>query len=82
MLQQTFARLRGLSLGTSQVICNEEHRFLAAEQVRKLEKGSIGLEEMVTASLEIVLEPMGRSTAPAALISGPAANGNGRRSLC
>ena len=31
MLQQTFARLGGLSLGTSQLICNQEQHFLAAE---------------------------------------------------
>ena len=36
MLQQTFARLDGLELGKSQLICNQEHRFLAAEQVRRL----------------------------------------------
>ena len=38
MLQQTFARLGGLSLGTSQLICNQEQRFLAAEQVGLLGK--------------------------------------------
>lgn len=31
MLQQTFARLNDLSLGTNQVVCNQDHRFLAAD---------------------------------------------------
>lgn len=31
MLQQTILRLEGLKLGHCQVICNHEHRFLAAE---------------------------------------------------
>jgi mannose-1-phosphate guanylyltransferase/mannose-6-phosphate isomerase len=37
------------------VVCNEEHRFMVAEQLRQLEKTSSG----------IMLEPMGRNTAPA-----------------
>jgi mannose-1-phosphate guanylyltransferase len=63
MLQQTFARLNGLSLGTSQLICNQEQRFLAAEQMR----GLVGCIEGF-GSVEIVLEPMGRNTAPAVII--------------
>ena len=34
MLQQTFSRLSELGLGHSQLICSEDHRFLAAEQCR------------------------------------------------
>ena len=37
------------------IICNEEHRFLAAEQLRKIDKETKG----------IILEPEGRNTAPA-----------------
>jgi len=37
------------------IICNEEHRFLAAEQLREIKKQSKG----------IILEPEGRNTAPA-----------------
>ena len=37
------------------IICNEEHRFLAAEQLRAIDKKSKG----------IILEPEGRNTAPA-----------------
>jgi mannose-1-phosphate guanylyltransferase len=54
MLQQTFSRLSGLSIGSSQIICNQDHRFLAAEQCR---------------DAQIVLEPMGRNTAPAVILA-------------
>lgn len=55
MLQATILRLRGLDAATPQLICNEQHRFLAAEQLRQL--------DMEHAS--ILLEPVGRNTAPA-----------------
>ncbi|MDA9550278.1 mannose-1-phosphate guanylyltransferase/mannose-6-phosphate isomerase [Oceanospirillaceae bacterium] len=58
MLQQTFARLHGLDQVNSQLICNQDHRFLAAEQLR-----SIGQDA------DIILEPMGRNTAPAFIIA-------------
>jgi len=58
MLQQTFSRLSGLRLGHSQLICNQDHRFLAAEQCRA-----------VNIDAEIVLEPMGRNTAPAVILA-------------
>ena len=41
------------------VICNEEHRFLVAEQLRELDVGPSA----------IVLEPVGRNTAPAAAVA-------------
>jgi mannose-1-phosphate guanylyltransferase len=54
MLQATFRRLDGLDIQSSVTICNEEHRFFVAEQLREIDKlGSI------------ILEPMGRNTAPA-----------------
>ncbi len=40
-------------------ICNEEHRFMAAEQLRQLNIQSSG----------IILEPMGRNTAPAITVA-------------
>jgi mannose-1-phosphate guanylyltransferase len=54
MLQATFKRLYGLDVQSSVTICNEEHRFFVAEQLREIDKlGSI------------ILEPVGRNTAPA-----------------
>ena len=58
MLQQTFSRISGLEFGLSQLICNQEHRFLAQEQCRS-----------ANISTEIVLEPYGRNTAPAVIIA-------------
>ncbi|NBF09262.1 mannose-1-phosphate guanylyltransferase/mannose-6-phosphate isomerase [Pseudomonas sp. Fl4BN1] len=55
MLQATILRLEGLDVELPRLICNEEHRFLAAEQLRRM-----GME-----NANILLEPMGRNTAPA-----------------
>ena len=55
MLQSTLNRLNGLAHNPAMLICNEEHRFIAAEQVRQL-----GVEYS-----GIFLEPVGRNTAPA-----------------
>ncbi|GLZ26250.1 mannose-1-phosphate guanyltransferase [Stutzerimonas stutzeri] len=55
MLQSTIRRLEGLDAGLPLLICNEQHRFLAAEQLRQL-----GMEQT-----RILLEPVGRNTAPA-----------------
>lgn len=54
MLQETAARLNGLSNAAPMVICNEEHRFLVAEQMRQQHLHP-----------SILLEPVGRNTAPA-----------------
>ncbi|MDE1547377.1 mannose-1-phosphate guanylyltransferase/mannose-6-phosphate isomerase [Dechloromonas agitata] len=55
MLQSTVARLDGLGgLAQPLLICNEEHRFAVAEQVRVLGKQGT-----------VLLEPVGRNTAPA-----------------
>ncbi|MFL9671418.1 mannose-1-phosphate guanylyltransferase/mannose-6-phosphate isomerase [Pseudomonas marginalis] len=59
MLQATIKRLNGLDIAVPRLICNEEHRFLAAEQLRQL-----GLE-----SANILLEPVGRNTAPAVALA-------------
>jgi len=55
LLQETLARLGGLETGAPIVICNEDQRFLAAEQLRL-----VGVEDA-----RILLEPFGRNTAPA-----------------
>lgn len=55
MLQLTVARLDGLETADPLLICNEEHRFLAAEQMRQS-----GYRDA-----RIILEPCGRNTAPA-----------------
>ena len=54
MLQATVKRLSGLDIQASITICNEEHRFFVAEQLREINK--LG---------PIILEPFGRNTAPA-----------------
>jgi len=56
MFQSTVRRLHGLEGSQDPlIICNEDHRFLVAEQLRELEVGNSG----------IFLEPVGRNTAPA-----------------
>jgi mannose-1-phosphate guanylyltransferase/mannose-6-phosphate isomerase len=55
MLQQTVARLTGMEHHAPLLICNEEHRFIAAEQIRLGGFSHSG----------IILEPVGRNTAPA-----------------
>jgi mannose-1-phosphate guanylyltransferase len=54
MLQQTVTRLSCVDAKLPVVICNEEHRFLAAEQLREI--NSLG---------SIILEPSSKNTAPA-----------------
>ncbi len=63
MIQQTALRLEGLSAAAPVVVCNEAHRFLVAEQLR----------EIHVAPQSIVLEPMGRNTAPAIALAAHAA---------
>lgn len=61
LFQSTLARLQGLpGLAPAIVICNEEHRFLAAEQLRQL-----SLTGQANAGATLLLEPLGRNTAPA-----------------
>lgn len=55
MLQETLIRLTGLDVSDPLLICNEQHRFLAAEQLRQIGQFSGN----------IILEPTGRNTAPA-----------------
>ncbi|MDT8384930.1 MAG: mannose-1-phosphate guanylyltransferase/mannose-6-phosphate isomerase [Gammaproteobacteria bacterium] len=64
LLQQTVRRLDGLSTLVGQVaepivVCNEQHRFMVAEQLR-----AIGHPPAA-----ILLEPVGRNTAPALTVA-------------
>ena len=64
MLQQTLTRIESLAQTAPIIVCNEEHRFLVAEQVRQL-----GLT-----SPTIILEPEGKNTAPAIALAAIAAS--------
>ena len=56
MLQETILRLDGIGgIVRPIVVCNEEHRFLVAEQARQIDR----MPE------SMILEPVGRNTAPA-----------------
>ena len=59
MLQDTLARIEGLDSAAPMVICNDEHRFVVAEQLRQRQ----------VASAAIILEPEGRNTAPAVALA-------------
>ena len=60
MLQETLLRLEGLAdLGAPLVVCNEAHRFMVAEQLRQVEQ----------AADTVILEPVGRNTAPAVAVA-------------
>ena len=62
LLQQTLQRLSGLEgveVAAPLVICNENHRFLVAEQLREI-------NQLAT---NIILEPVGRNTAPAVALA-------------
>ncbi|MFM7799826.1 MAG: mannose-1-phosphate guanylyltransferase/mannose-6-phosphate isomerase [Planctomycetota bacterium] len=64
MLQATVVRTGGLpEVGAPVVVCNEAHRFMVAEQLRQA-----GVE-----GARIVLEPVGRNTAPAIAVAAHAA---------
>lgn len=60
MLQGTVMRLAGLAgLQAPLIVCNEAHRFMVAEQLRL-----VGVDPAA-----IVLEPVGRNTAPAVTLA-------------
>lgn len=70
MLQATASRVRSFhgSVAVSKkliVVCNEEYRFITAEQLRE-----VGFENCT-----LLLEPMGRNTAPAVTLAAIAALG-------
>jgi mannose-1-phosphate guanylyltransferase/mannose-6-phosphate isomerase len=55
LIQETALRATGAKFAAPVVVCNEEHRFLIAEQLREA-----GIRDA-----RIVLEPVGRNSAPA-----------------
>lgn len=60
MLQETVLRLEGVKdHGAPVVVCNEAHRFMVAEQLRL-----VGQEADA-----VILEPVGRNTAPAVAVA-------------
>ncbi len=72
LLQQTHQRLQGLKkLEKPLLICHEEHRFIVAEQMRE-----INVDPQA-----IILEPIGKNTAPAITIAALNAVTNGEDPL-
>jgi mannose-1-phosphate guanylyltransferase len=67
MLQATVKRLNDIDTLAPLVICNEDHRFIAAEQLRQINQ----LDH------NIILEPVGRNTAPAIALAAFAAQKKG-----
>ena len=59
LVQETVLRLRGLDAAAPMVICNDEHRFIVAEQLRDLDERPVAL----------ILEPVARNTAPAVAVT-------------
>ncbi len=60
MIQETVLRLSGIEgLAAPVIVCNEEHRFMIAEQMREID----------VEPSAIILEPFGRNTAPAVAVS-------------
>lgn len=59
LLQNTVQRLSALNLQPPIFVSNEQHRFLVAEQLRQ-----IGVEQF-----DLLLEPIGRNTAPALAVA-------------
>jgi mannose-1-phosphate guanylyltransferase/mannose-6-phosphate isomerase len=72
MFQSTLTRLNGLdSLEAPLIVCNNEHRFMVAEQLQE-----IGLD-----AKGIILEPCARNTAPAIALAALKAMDNGEDPL-
>jgi len=72
LFQQAVERINGLAsaeiaVGATLVVTNEEHRFLALDQLR----------EMKAVSATLLLEPVGRNTAPALTLAALQATDNG-----
>lgn len=59
MLEETVKRISSDAFADPLVICNDEHRFIVAEQLRRMKAKHNGL----------VLEPEGRNTAPAVAVA-------------
>lgn len=65
LLQRTVERASGDGFAPAVVIANDDHRFLVAEQLRAMGHGGAA----------VVLEPLGRNTAPAACAAALIAQG-------
>ncbi|MDW7602759.1 sugar phosphate nucleotidyltransferase, partial [Stenotrophomonas maltophilia] len=71
MLQATWKRVAPIAARGPLVIANEEHRFVAAEQLQQ-----VGAEPAA-----IILEPVGRNTAPAIAVAALEATRDGADAL-
>lgn len=72
LFQQAVERMNGLAdkdimVGETLIVTNEEHRFLALDQLRELK----------SISATLLLEPVGRNTAPALTLAALQATANG-----
>ncbi len=68
LLQNTLLRLQGIAnIAAPLLICNQEHRFMVAEQMRVLD----------IKPAAVILEPAGRNTAPAVAVAALHATANG-----
>ncbi|WP_245868610.1 sugar phosphate nucleotidyltransferase, partial [Vibrio fujianensis] len=59
LLQQTLVRTNHLNVQSPLVVCNDDHRFLIAQQ----------LQDMGVTGAKVMLEPVGRNTAPAVALA-------------
>ncbi|MFD1383507.1 mannose-1-phosphate guanylyltransferase/mannose-6-phosphate isomerase [Rhodanobacter aciditrophus] len=64
LLQQTAQRTQHLDVSAPIIVCNDDHRFLIAQQLQEL-----GIKDA-----SIILEPVGRNTAPAIALAALEAN--------
>jgi mannose-1-phosphate guanylyltransferase len=72
LLQQTHQRLAGLpDLAAPILVCNEDHSFIVAEQMRQIDVDPAA----------ILLEPVGRNTAPAVTVAALQATARGEDPL-
>ncbi|MBL1321883.1 MAG: mannose-1-phosphate guanylyltransferase/mannose-6-phosphate isomerase [Methylophaga sp.] len=72
LFQNTLTRLEGVpSLDAPIIVCNNEHRFMVAEQ----------LHEINSNNATIILEPCARNTAPAIVVAALQAQSNGKDPL-
>lgn len=72
MLQETVSRLKDFEgMSGPLVICNENHRFMVAEQLRHIDSNPAS----------IILEPVGRNTAPALAVAALKTLGEGEDPL-
>ena len=58
MIAETLTRLSGIDIAGNLLLCSQDHKFLAADAIT-----DSGVEA------DIILEPMGKNTAPAALLA-------------